>query len=64
MTTAESKIFKDEFLTDKWYFWDDSWASTCGPYADYTEAHMAMSAHIQAAQERRDRDGIEGQACL
>ena len=49
--TSESRIFKNPFY-DKWYFWDDAWQATHGPYEDYVEAHAAMTALLEADKTR------------
>lgn len=47
--TQDSRVFRNPF-DDKWYFWDEAWASTQGPYEEYVEAHAALTAVVEQAR--------------
>lgn len=55
MTNREARVFRNPF-SDSWYFWDDAWAATHGPYEDYNEAHAAMSALLEAERDKKEND--------
>ncbi len=57
--TANSRVFKDPFF-DRWYFWDEAWASTQGPYDEYVEAHAAMTASLEKSKEYNGPPNCEG----
>lgn len=37
------------FIPDKWYFWDETWSDTCGPYDSESQAIAALDQYIKTA---------------
>jgi phage-related protein len=43
--TNYDRVFKG--VDDRWWFWEDSWENTQGPFDEFNQAHAALTRYLE-----------------